>query len=91
MVVKIQSNLLEWVVKFTTAHMLAILRKFTPIWLSYNISKKINNISDLKGFVLKDLSSKEKNSKKLRKRIYFVGQSILKNIYLETKKIYHKS
>ena len=53
---------------------------------SYNISKKINNISDLKGFVLKDLSSKEKNSKKLRKRIYFVGQSILKNIYLETKK-----
>ena len=58
----------------------------------YDISKKINNISNLKRFLLKDLSLKEKRRKKLRQRIYFMGQSILKNIYLELKKfiISHK-
>ena len=52
----------------------------------YNISKKISNINNLKKFLLKDLSSKQKGSKKLRKRINFIGQFILKNIYLEIKK-----
>jgi len=53
---------------------------------SYNISKKINTINNLKRFLLKDLSSKEKRNKKLKKRINLMGQSILKNIYLEIKK-----
>ena len=53
---------------------------------SYNISKKISSINNLKKFLLKDLSLKEKKSKKLRKRINFIGQFILKNIYLEIKK-----
>ena len=53
---------------------------------SYNISKKINNINNLKKFLLNDLNSNEKRNKKLRKRINFIGQSILKNIYLEIKK-----
>ena len=53
---------------------------------SYNISKKINTINNLKRFLLKDLSSKEKRSKKLKKQINSMGQSILKNIYLEIKK-----
>ena len=53
---------------------------------SYNISKKINTINNLKRFLLKDLSSKEKRSKKLKKLINFMGQSILNNIYLEIKK-----
>ena len=53
---------------------------------SFNISKKINTINNLKKFLLKDLSSKEKRSKKLKKQINSMGQSILKNIYLEIKK-----
>ena len=53
---------------------------------SFNISKKINTINNLKRFLLKDLSSKEKRSKKLKKQINSMGQSILKNIYLEIKK-----
>jgi 3-deoxy-D-manno-octulosonic-acid transferase len=53
---------------------------------SQKISKRISNINDLKKFLLKDLSSKEKGNKKLRKRINVVGQSILKNIDLEVKK-----
>ena len=53
---------------------------------SYNISKKISSINNLKKFLLKDLSLKEKKSKKLRKRINFIGQFILKNIYFEIKK-----
>jgi 3-deoxy-D-manno-octulosonic-acid transferase len=53
---------------------------------SFNISKKINTINNLKRFLLKDLSSKEKESKKLKKQINSIGQSILKNIYLEIKK-----
>jgi 3-deoxy-D-manno-octulosonic-acid transferase len=53
---------------------------------SFNISKKINTINNLKRFLLKDLSSKEKGSKKLKKQINSMGQSILKNIYLEIKK-----
>ena len=51
-----------------------------------NISKKINTINNLKRFLLKDLSSKEKRSKKLKKQINSMGQPILKNIYLEIKK-----
>jgi 3-deoxy-D-manno-octulosonic-acid transferase len=53
---------------------------------SHNVSKKINTTNNLKKFLLKDLSAKEKRSKKLKKRINFMGQSILKNIYLEIKK-----
>jgi len=53
---------------------------------SNNISKKINTINSLKKFLLKDLSAKAKKSKKLKKRINFMGQPILKNIYLEIKK-----
>ena len=53
---------------------------------SQKISKRISNINNLKKFLLKDLSSKEKRNKKLRKRINVVGQSILKNIDLEIKK-----
>ena len=53
---------------------------------SHNVSKKINTANNLKKFLLKDLSAKEKRSKKLKKRINFMGQSILKNIYLEIKK-----
>jgi len=53
---------------------------------SHNVSKKINTANNLKKFLLKDLSAKEKRSKKLKKRINFMGQSILKNIFLEIKK-----
>ena len=53
---------------------------------SHNISKEINTINNLKRFLLKDLSSKQKRSIKLKKKINFMGQSILKNIYLEIKK-----
>ena len=53
---------------------------------SYNISKKINTINNLKRFLLKDLSSKQKRSLQLKKKINFMGQSILKNIYSEIKK-----
>ena len=53
---------------------------------SFNISKKINTINNLKRFLLKDLSSKEKRSKKLKKQINSMGRSILNNIYLEMKK-----
>ena len=53
---------------------------------SHNVSKQINTANNLKKFLLKDLSAKEKRSKKLKKRINFMGQSVLKNIYLEIKK-----
>ena len=53
---------------------------------SHNISKKINNINNLKKFLLKDLSLKDNRSQKLKKRINTMGQSILKNIELEIKK-----
>jgi len=53
---------------------------------SHNISKKINTINNLKRFLLKDLSSKQKRSIKLKNKINFMGQSILKNIYLEITK-----
>ena len=36
---------------------------------SFNISKKINTINNLKRFLLKDLSSKEKRSIQLKKKI----------------------
>ena len=54
---------------------------------SYNISKKISTINNLKRFLLKDLRSKGKRRKDLQKRINFLGQSILKNIYLEIKNL----
>jgi 3-deoxy-D-manno-octulosonic-acid transferase len=59
---------------------------------SYNISKKIDNINNLKKFLLKDLGLKEKGNKKLRKQIDSIGRLILKNIYLEIKKfvVIHK-
>ena len=53
---------------------------------SHNISKKINNINNLKKFLLKDLSMKGNRSQKLKKRINTMGQSILQNIDLEIKK-----
>ena len=53
---------------------------------SHHISKKINNISNLKKFLLKDLSMKNNRSQKIKKRINTMGQSILKNIDLEIKK-----
>ena len=53
---------------------------------SHNISKKINNISDLKKFLLKDLNSKESKRKKLKEQINVMGQSILKKIYLKINK-----
>ena len=53
---------------------------------SYNISKKINTINNLKKFLLKDLNSKEKKRKKLKKQINSMGESILKNIFLEIRK-----
>ena len=52
----------------------------------YNISNKINKINELKKFLLKDLNFKKNKSKKIKKRIYLMGQSILKNIDLELKK-----
>jgi 3-deoxy-D-manno-octulosonic-acid transferase len=53
---------------------------------SHNISKKINNINNLKKLLLKDLNSNEKRRKKLNKKINSIGQFILKNIYLEINK-----
>ena len=53
---------------------------------SHHISKKINNISNLKKFLLKDLSMKNNRSQKIKKIINTMGQSILKNIDLEIKK-----
>jgi len=53
---------------------------------SHNISKKINNINNLKKFLLKDLTLKGNRSQKLKNRINTMGQSILKNIDLEIKK-----
>lgn len=53
---------------------------------SYNISKKVNNIRNLKKFLLKDLSMKSNRSQKLKKKINTMGQSILRNIDLEIKK-----
>ncbi len=53
---------------------------------SYNIAKKINNINDLKKFLLKDLSSKKNISKKFKKKTDVIGQTILNNIFLEIKK-----
>ena len=44
---------------------------------------KINNIQKLKGFLLNDFNSKVNVSKKLKKKINSLGQSMLKNIYLE--------
>ena len=56
-------------------------------YLDYQkISKRISSINNLKKNLLKDLSSKEKRNKKLRKRINVVGQSILKNTDLEINK-----
>ena len=54
---------------------------------SCNISKKINTINILKKFLTKDLNSKEKTNKKFKKQIDFIGQSTLKNIYLEIKNL----
>ena len=53
---------------------------------SYNISEKISTINNLKGFLLKDLKSKENKTKRLKKQINFMGQNILNNIHLEIKK-----
>ena len=47
------------------------------------ISKKINNIQKLKGFLLNDFNSRVNVSKKFKKKINSLGQSMLKNIYLE--------
>ena len=56
-------------------------------YLNYhNISKKINSINNLKKFLLKDFSLRGNRSKKIKKRINTMGQSILKNIDLEIKK-----
>ncbi len=55
---------------------------------SHNISKKINNINNLKKFLLKDLSIKKNKSQKIKKKINTMGQTILENIDLEIKKFF---
>ena len=52
---------------------------------SYNISKIISGINNLVKFLYKDLNLKKNKSIKLKKKINFMGKSILNNIYLEIK------
>ena len=52
---------------------------------SYNISKRISGINNLVKFLYKDLNLKKNKSIKLKKKINFMGKSILNNIYLEIK------